>query len=196
MANLNSVAELSWLQLFPEGTSQSKVKKEQFIADAKTEYGYALWVKIMADKREEGELNVPSWLLSETELEVANDEMDISGLKVMRGLPFEIWLSNIGGIKCECRYIKTTMNMAQVLCDDDSLAAGDRLYYPSGKKIKFPKGVHKTPLPIIYANSGENIDGNIEVEDSLASVVRRSLIDLYGGKVDKKDVTNNSNPEQ
>lgn len=195
MANLNSIAEQAWRQLFPGPSDEVKVKKEEFMATAKTEYAYQLWIKIMAERREEGQLDIPSYLLSEAELEVVNGVMDISSLKIMRSLPWETWLQNVGGINCECPYVKTTLNLAQVLCDDDSLPDGARTYYAEGKKLKFPKGVHKSPLPIVYANSGENIKGYIEVEDSLAGVVRRSLIEIYGGKIGNKDVTNNSNPE-
>lgn len=196
MANLLSIAELAWKQLFPEGSDETKVKKEQFIADSKTEYAYQLWVKILADKREEGQIDIPSYLLSEKELEVADNVMDLTGLKIMRSLPFEIWLQNVGGINCECRYIKSTINLSQTLCDDDSIGDNDKTYYPVGKKIKFPRGTHSKKLTIIYANNGELVDDQIEVDDAIGGLVRRSLIELYGGKVGKQDETNNSNPEQ
>lgn len=195
MANLLSVAELAWKQLFPESSDESKVKKEQFIADSKTEYAYQLWLRILNDKNMEGQIDIPSYLLSEIELDVANDEMDISGLKIMRSLPFEVWLQNVGGINCDCQYVKTTFNLAQTLCDDDSLGDNAKTFYPLGKRIKFPKGVHKNRLPITYANNGENINGMIEVDDAIGGLVRRSLIELYGGKTGKEDKTNNTNPE-
>lgn len=195
MADLKSVAELVWRQLFPDPTVQTKVKKEEVLASAKVEYAYQLWLKLMADKREDGYIEVPSYLLSQKELDVSNNEMDISSLKIMRGLPWEIWLVQVGELDCECKYVKSTVNLAQVLCDDDSLGDSDKTYYVLGKKIKFPKGAHASKLPITYANSGEDIDGKIEVEDTIAGIVRRSLLDLYGGKIGPKDVTNNSNPE-
>lgn len=195
MANLLSIAELAWKQLFPGPSDEVKVKKEEFISTAKTEYAFQLWVTILAEKREEGQLEVPSYLLSEKEIDVVNNVMDLTGLKIMRSLPFDIWLQNAGGI-CECRYVKTTFNLSQVLCDDDSLSDSDKIYYAVGKKIKFPRGVHKTPLSITYANNGEAIDGNIEVDDAIGGMVRRSLIELYGGKIGKEDKTNNSNSEQ
>lgn len=193
MANLLSIAELAWKQLFPNPSDEVKTKKEEFISTAKTEYSYQLWLKLMAEKREEGAFSVPSYLLSETELEVKDNVMDISGLKIMRSIPWETWLSNIGGIDCRCKYVKSTLNLVQTLCDDDSLDDADKIYFVVGKKIMFPRGVHKSPLPIIYANSGENINGNIEVEDSLAGIVRRTLIEIYGGKVGVEDKTNNTN---
>lgn len=105
MANLLSIAELAWRQLFPGPSDEVKVKKEEFIATAKTEYSYQLWLRIMADRREFGEWDVPSYLLSEVELPVVNKEMDITSLKIMRGLPWETWLSNIGGVNCTCQPI-------------------------------------------------------------------------------------------
>lgn len=195
MADLKSVAELVWRQLFPDPTVRTKVKKGEVLASAKVEYAYQLWLKLMADKREDGYIDAPSYLLTEKELDVANDEMDISSLKIMRGLPWEIWLQNIGGVNCDCKYVKSTLNLAQVLCDDDSLGDSDKTYYVVGKKIKFPRGTHAKKLPITYANNGEDIDGKIEVEDTIAGIVRRTLLELYGGKIGSKDVTNNSNPE-
>lgn len=196
MADLNSVAELAWKAIFPEGSDETKVKKEQFIADAKLFYANEVWLKIMATKREDGEIEVPSYLLSEKEIDVVNNVMDLSELKILRSLPFEIWLQNLGGLNCECRYVKTTFNLAQVLCDDDSLSDSDKTYYPLGKKIKFPKGVHKTPLSITYANGGENVNGAIEIDDQIAASIRIALTALYLGKVGKEDKTNNSNNEQ
>lgn len=195
MANLNSIAEQAWRQLFPGPSDEVKVKKEEFIATAKTEYSYQLWLKLMAEKREEGYFSVPSYLLSEIELEVKDGVMDISSLKIMRSIPWETWLVKIGELNCKCSYVKSTINLAQVLCDDDSLDDSAKTYYVVGKKIKFPKGTHKTPLEITYANSGESIDGNIEVEDSIAGMVRRTLVEIYGGKIGPQDKTNNSNPE-
>lgn len=195
MANLNSIAELVWRQLFPDPTVQTKTKKEEVQASAKTEYAYQLWLKLMADKREDGYIEAPSYLLSEVELDVEDNEIDISDLKIMRGLPWEIWLQNLGGINCDCRYVKSTVNLAQVLCDDDSLGDSDKTFYVVGKMIKLPKGAHKDKLPLIYANSGESVDGKIEVDDTIGGIVRRSLFELYGGRIGNADKTNNDNPE-
>lgn len=192
MANLLSICEQVFLQIQPKATDESKTTVEEIIATGKSEYAYQLWMKLMAEKREDGYLEVPSYLLTETELEVVNNVMDVSDLKIMRGLPSEIWLQKIGEIDCKCKYIKTTLNLAQVLCDDDGLADTDKLYYAVGRKIKFPRGVHKTPLPIIYANSGEKVDGRIEIDDIIGGVVRRTLLEIYLGKVGPEDKTNNS----
>lgn len=182
--------------MFPNPGDENKISREEFIATGRSEYSYQLWLKILADRRENGELEIPSYLLSEIELEVVNKEIDVSGLKIMRSLPFETWLQNIGGINCECRYVKSTLNHSQLLCDDDSLNDGDRTYYAVGKKIKFPQGTHKEKLGITYANNGENVDGNIEVDDAIGGMVRRTLIQIYAGGIGKEDKTNNSNPEQ
>ena len=189
---LNEVAELSWKQLFPSGNDESKITKEEFIASARYEYANQLWLKLMAEKREDGYFDVPSYLLTEKELEVVDGVMDISGLKIMRTIPMEVWLQNIGGISCDCKYVKTTLNLAQTLCDDDSLSDSDKPYYVVGKKIKFTKGTHKSPLPIIYANNGESIDGDIEIDAQLGAIVRRVLVDIYGGKTGAEDKKNNS----
>lgn len=195
MANLLSIAEETWRQLFPDPTPQTKVKREEMIATAKNEYAYQLWLKLMVDKREDGYIEAPSYLLTEKELDIEDDTMDLSSLKIMRGLPWEIWLQNVGGMNCECKYVKSTVNLSQVLCDDDSLGDSDKTYYVLGKKIKFPRGVHKDKLSIIYANGGENIDGEIEVENTIGGIVRRTLLEIYAGRIGPADKTQNNNPE-
>lgn len=193
--NLLSVAEQAHSQLFPNPTDEPLIALEDFIATAKGEYAYQLWRKIKEDKREYGECEVPSYLLTETDppLEVVDNMIDISDLKIMRSIDQEQWLQNVGGINCECRYIKSTVNHTQLLCDDDSLGDGARTYYVLGKKIVFPQGTHKNALSIIYANNGEKIDGTIEVDDAVAGIIRRALIDIYAGRTGVEDKTNNTN---
>ena len=84
------------------------------------------------------------------------------------------------------------MNLSKILCDDDSLPDDAFTFYPQGKKIIFPKGTHTTPLSIVYANNGEEIDDTIEVDDAIGGIVRRSLIEIYGGKIGKEDTQNDS----
>lgn len=196
MSNLLEVCELAWRQLFPAGSDETKIKKEEFIASGRSEFAYQLWLKILADKREDGAVEIPSYLLVEKELEIVNNVMDISGLKIMRSIPWETWLQKIGPMDCECRYVKSTLNLSQVLCDDDSLADGDKTFYAVGKKIKFPLGVHKSPLPITYVSAGEKIEDTVEVDDAIAGLVRRTLIELYAGKIGAEDKTNNTNSDR
>lgn len=193
MANLLEIANVAWLQLYPLGSGRAPVTKEEFISTAKTEFAYQQLLMAWQEKAVEGFFNVPSYLTTEVELEVKDDEMDISGLDILRSLPQEVWLQNIGGLTCECEYVKTNVNLAQVLCDDDSMGENVRTYLVVGKKIRFPMGVHKTPLTLMYANSGKDTDGNIEVDDAIGGIVRTRLIEIYGGKVGVEDDTNNSN---
>lgn len=194
MIDLLSIAEQAHSQLFPNPTDETAIDKEEFQATAKSEYAYQMWRKSKEDRRETGERMVPDYLLSTKEFDVKDNIIDLSGVGVL--MVWEEWLQNIGGVRCECRYVKTTVNLAQALCDDDSLPEGDKLYYLIGRQIHFPNGVHKTPLPIIYANNGELIDGRIEVDDAVAGVIRTRLIEIYGGKVGQEDKTNNSNPNK
>lgn len=192
MSNLLEIAETVFRQVYPNPTDETKTKLGEIISSAKGEYAYQLWMKLMAERREEGYFEVPSYLLTEKELDVVSNEIDLTGLQIMRSLPSEIFLQQVGGINCDCLYVKSTLNLAQVLCDDDSLPDSAKIYYVVGKKIKFPKGTHKTPLPIIYANGGEKVDDMIEVDSVVGGIVRRTLLDLYLGKVGKEDKTNNS----
>ena len=182
--------------MFPNPNDETKMMRGQVIADAKSEYAYQMWLKSKADKREDGHYSVPTYLLSEKVLSIQNDEADISDLKVLRSLDHDQWLQNIGGIVCSCKYIKTTHSLVQALCEDDSLGPDIKRYYIIGKKIKFPDGVHKKELPIIYLNNGSDVDSGIEIDDIMAGLIRRSLLDLYAGKVGIEDKTNNTNSEK
>lgn len=197
MASLKSIADLTWRQLFPKGSDETKITREEFLATAKSEYGYQFWIKSKADKAEDGEFYVPSYLLTEDILEVKDNEADISKLKsagkaVMQGMDQDMWLQNIGGIGCECTYIRTTVNRAQALCGDDSLPDDVKTYLVIGNKIKFPRGTHTTSLPIIYANNGSKVNSDIEVDEVIGAMVRRGLLELYAGKVGAEDVINDS----
>lgn len=193
MANLKEIAELAWLQLYPKPSDETAVTKEEFIATAKAEFAYQELLMAWKEKREEGYFNVPSYLSTEIELEVKDNEMDISALKILRSLPQEVWLQNIGGLDCKCKYVKSTINLTQLLGDDDSMGDNVRTYLVVRKTIKFPQGVHTSPLTIIYANSGEDVDGRIEVDGAIAAIIRTRLIEIYGGKTGQEDETNNSN---
>jgi hypothetical protein len=193
MANLLSIAEQAYNQLFPRPTDEEAVDKQDFVATAKNVFAYELWRKIKEDKLLYGECDIPSYLLSEAKLDVKDDEMDISSLKIMRSIDQELWLQNIGGMNCECLYVKSTLNLSKILCDDDSLPDDSRTFYPQGLKIKFPNGVHATPLSIIYANQGEEVNERIEIDDAIAGIVRVRLIEIYGGKIGQEDKANDSN---
>jgi hypothetical protein len=192
MANLLSIAEQCWSQIFPRPNDEEAVDREDFVATAKNQYALELWKKIKEDKVVYGESDIPSYLLSEAEMEVVDNEMDISSLNIMRSIDQDLWLQDIGGMNCECLYVKSTLNNTKALCDDDSLPDNAKTFYPQGKKIKFPLGVHKTQLKINYANKGETIDDNLEIDDMIAGIIRRSLIDIYGGKIGAEDNTNDS----
>lgn len=196
MANLKETAELSWRQLYPNPNDETAISLEEFIATAKSEYAYEMWLKARNDKREEGSYDVPSNILVEKELDVKDGIMDISDLQILRSIPEEKWLQNIGGLNCECKYIKSDVNKTALLCDDDSLPDAARTYYVVGNKIKFPQGAHDSKLSIIYASSGEDIDDNISIDDAIAGIIRTRLIEIYGGKTGKEDVTNNTNSSE
>lgn len=196
MVTLESTSELAWRQLFPQPNDETAITKEEFIETARSEFAFLMWRKIKEDKRDYGECEIPSWLLTETDppLEVVDNTIDISDLKIMRGIDQELWLQNVGSVDCECRYVKSTLNHTQLLCDDDSLGDGARTYYVVGKKIIFPQGTHKNSLSIIYANSGESIDKETIIDDAIAGILRRSLVDIYAGRTGAEDKTNNTNP--
>lgn len=194
MSNLLSIAELAWRQFTPNPGAQNAITKEEFQATAKTEYAYQMWLKSKMDKLEEGLFLVPSYLLTEVEVDVVSGEVNLADLEIMKGLDQnELWLQNVGGISCECRYVKSSMNMTQLMCDDDSLGDDVKTYYVMGRKIKFPQGTHKDKILITYANNGQNVDGGIEVDDAIGAVIRTRLIEIYTGKTGQEDKTNDNN---
>ncbi len=193
MANLKEIAELAWSQLFPQPGDEVAVDREDFVSTAKTEYAYQLWRKIKEDKREYGESDIPSYLLKTVTLPVVDNKVSLTGLSIMRSIDQELWLQDVGGMNCDCEYIKSTINNSKLLCDDDSLPEDSKTYYPRGKEIIFPKGTHADEIEITYANSGEDIDDEIEVDDALGGIVRVRLIEIYGNKVGIEDNKDDSN---
>lgn len=193
MSNLLEIAELAWEQVFPSGGDETRISKESFIATAKTEYAYQYLLFYWKQKREEGFFNIPSHLLSEVELPVVDDEIDISKLKVFNAFGTDRFLVNVGGLTCSCEYVKSNVNTAALLCDDDSLSDDTRTYLIVGNKIKFPRGTHASRLTIIYTNTGEKVSDRIECDDAIGGIVRTRLVEIYGGgKTGKEDDSNNS----
>lgn len=196
MADLKSIAQLAYDQLFPNPTDEEKVSRIDFLETAKSEYSYQFLLWYWREKGTEGVFNMPGNLSTEFELDVVNNEIDISGLDIMSRLPNDLWLQNVGGLTTDCNYIKSNINQTQLLKEDDSLPDDYKTYLIVGKKIKFPLGTHKTPISIIVANSGKEVDDSIEVDDAIAGIIRRSLIEIYGGRVGVENKTNDTNGNQ
>lgn len=197
MANLLEIAELAYNQIFPLPRDKNAIALEEFIATAKIEYAAAMWIYRQEQISNDGSFEMPSDLLTESEpLDVVNNEIDISSLNYLSSLPNDLWLQNIGGLGCECTYIKTTIRLSQILCEDDSIPESSKPYLIVGKKIKFPKGTHAKSVAIIYANNGTGIDPRvIECNEYVGSKVREKLMGLYGKKL-PADTTNNQNVDQ
>lgn len=193
MASLQEVCELAWRQIFPNPGDETSITKEEFIATGRYEWAYQTLLASYNEKTLEGDYEVPSYLLTEVDKEIVNNEMDISDLKYFKSLPKDIWLVKIGD-GCTCKYVKSTANLSQLLCDDDSLPDTTKTYYISGKKIKFPQGAHSKHLLLTYANMGEGISGNTDIDDAIGAIIRTRLNEIYLGKLPPADVTNNSNP--
>lgn len=192
MASLNELVQTVYDIVNPLPRAKNSIDIEDYKSAARLEYAAAMWIYRQEQRNLDGQFQMPSDLLTDTELNVVNDEADISGLKFLSALPDDLWIQNLGGINCECKYVKTNINLAQVLCDDESLGS-DRRYYVSGKKIKFPDGTHANKIPITYANNGNDVDDDVEVNEYIGSKVRDKLLAVYGKKL-PVDVTNNSNP--
>lgn len=194
MANLLEVANLAFNTVFPIPNEKTANSLEEFIAQAKIQYASSMWIYRQEQIATDGYFQMPSDLLTEIELDVNEKEIDLSKLEYLAALPNDLWLQNVGGINCECKYVKTTYNLAQLLCDDDSMNDSDHLFYILGKKIKFLKEPHKSKLPITYANTGTRLnEREIEVNDYVAEKVGTKLLQIYGKRMPVDD-TNNQTP--
>lgn len=192
MPTLQSIAELSWRKLFPSPSDETAITKEEFVESAKIEFAYQLLLQYWGQKRQDGSYDIPSYLLRQEDLPVEDDQIDISSLEISRSLPNDIWLSCVGDITCGCEYVKSTVNMTQLMCDDDSL--GDKkTYLIVGNRIRFPRGTYSNKIPITYASKGLDLDGELEIDEALGALVRQRLQELYGNP-EVVDVTNNTNP--
>jgi hypothetical protein len=192
MASLNEISQLCYDQIFPLPRGKNAIDIEEFKANARLEYANSMWIYRMEILSAEGQFQMPSDLLTESDpLPVVNNEIDISELKYLSALPNDLWLQNIGGHNCECNYIKTNINLNQILCDDDSIG-NDKIYYIVGKKIKFPRGTHSKNISIIYANNGSDIDDDIEVNEYVGAKVRDKLLSIYGKSLPVDETNNNS----
>lgn len=191
--NINEVAALVWRQLQPTSGGTPTIHLEEFKSSARAEFAYQMLLLAWKEKRDEGYYTVPAYLLKEVEKEVVNNEMDISDLEYFKSLPSEVWLQDMGGLGCECKYVKSTVNHSKLLCGDDSLDDDTRTFYVLGDKIKFPQGAHAKKLTLTYADKGGDVDGNMDIDDAVAAIIRERLIGLYAGKVGVNDETNNEN---
>lgn len=193
---LREAAELAWRQIFPNPGDETAITKEEFIQTALLQYSWEVWRNAKEDKRSEGFYNVPSNLMSSTTLDIKENKVDLSGLNILRALPNDTWLINVGGFLSKCKYIASTINTTQLLEDDDSLPDDARTYLVVGNEIIFPKGAHSNQIPLIYANNGLGIDSDeVEIDEMLGAIIRTKLIDIYGRK-GAEDETNNSNSSE
>jgi hypothetical protein len=192
---LLEIAQVAFDQLNPKPSDETALDREHFISAAKTEFAWQMWRQSKEEAAMEGEYNPPSYLLTEKDFEVMDNEIDLTEIEFLKSLTSDTAIRNVGGLNCECLYVRTNTNLAQIFCDDDS--SGDvKKYLLIGKKIRFLDKPHKDKLPIIYVNNGHGIDDQTEVDESLAKLVGDYLIQRFGGKVAAEDTSNNSNPNQ
>lgn len=192
MASLNEIAQLCYDIIFPLPRGKNSIDIEDFKATSKVQYAAAMWIYRQELLNTDGQFQMPSDLLSESDpLPVVDDSVDVSGLNYLSALPNDLWLQNIGGLGCDCKYVKSTLNLSQVLCGDDSLG-NEKPYYIIGKKIKFPEGADAKTLVITYANMGNSIDDDVEVNEYIGAKVQEKLLAIYGKKLPADETNNNA----
>ena len=191
MANLKSIAQVSYDQMYPNATAQTSIKVEHFIEAAKSRYAWELWRISKEEKRNEGEWDIPSSLLRKATIEIKDNAADISALKIFRGFEGDTWISSIGGFDTDCSYTRQTVNISRMLLDDEYLG-NSKPYTVIGKSIEFPRGAHRKSESIVYASNGEDLDDAIEVDDVAGELVGIYLVQRFSGKM-PEDRTSNSN---
>lgn len=194
MADLKSIAQVNYDQIYPNATSQTSVKVEHLIEEAKTRYAWELFKIGKETKRADGEWEIPSDLWREANIEVEDNEADLSGLNIFRSFEGDSWVGNIGGLGSDCKYMRLTLNLSQAF--DDEYLGNSRSYIVVGEKIKFPQGAHKSPLPIIYATNGGDLDEEIQVDDAVGALVSDYLFKKFSGKLpeDRSADSNTNKP--
>lgn len=184
MADLLSICQVAYDEVYPNATAQTAIKVEHFIEAGKSKYAFELWRISKEEKRLEGEWDIPSALLREATIEVADNVADISNLKIFRSFEGDTWIQNIGDFNPEdgCNYIRQTVNVSRMLLDDEYLG-NSKPYTVIGNSIKFPKGAHDKSIPIIYASNGEDLEDQILIDDAIGEIVGIYLVQRFSNKL-------------
>lgn len=194
MVSLQTLGEVVHRQIMGNNSDEVRITLEEVIEAAKIQYGTEVWTQAYLFYRDWGYYEIDTVILREVEKEVKNNEIDLTDLSIMRSIPFEMWIQSVGGVSCECQYIKSTLSLSKILCNEDSLGH-DRTWYVVGNKIKFPQGTKEKKLPIIYANDGSDLDTDETfIPDAIAGMVRQKLLEQYLGRIPPTDMSNNSSP--
>jgi hypothetical protein len=195
LPTLQSITQTVYDQIYPNPSDETPIDFEIFLEVARSHYAYRVWELNRSEVNSSGENNIPSSLLSEAELIVVNKEANISHLRALTSLPNNTWIQSIGGFECgECKYISMDVNKYKLLCDDISRKIGDKAIIPLSNKILFPEGTFgdDEKVSIIYANMGENVEGETLINDALGAMVRTALLKEFSPKF-VEDKTNDSN---
>ena len=192
MADLHTIAQVAYDQVFPNADDQTSIKVQHFIEVAKTRYAQELFILSKESKRIDGKWDIPESLLRETTLKIENNEADISDLKIFQSFEGHKWVGMLGRFgNDDCKYIKQTINLANII-DSEEYCGNSKPYVIIGKKIKFPLGAHHDTESLIYASSGEDLDDSFEVDDAIGDRVGDYLFKRFSNKL-PEDRTDNSN---
>lgn len=185
---LNEIAENVWRQAFPRPGDETAVPKWVVLNTAKLEYAGIIAIDAM-QKRMMSEFELPSELLQTAVLKVSKDDFevkaDISDLPIVRAIPNDMWWLDLRG---KCEYMKTTARDAMIY---DAANTPKIRAYPTRNSIVFPEGTPESEVRLYFAGFGE-VNTEMQINADLAAMVRQRLDQIYLGRPQKEDLTNNS----
>lgn len=180
MPTLNEVCELVWRKVVPNGSAQSDTKRDEIIATGQLQYASSMWIRSKELEASDGYFEIPAGLLTEKEFPVNDNMIDLTDEPVLNSLGSNGWLQDVGGVGCDCKYIKSSLNEEKILKGDDSIGNA-RTFFPVGKKIMFPRGTHNSKLKVTYVNNGSGLDADeIMIDEYVGAKVMDKLMQLYG----------------
>jgi len=189
MVKLFSIAETVWRQIHPQPGDETSVLLAEVIASAKVEYAGVIAINAY-QLRAENEFEVPSEIIGVKKIDIQDNVADLSNLKIVRGLPNDLWFISLTGEKCG--YVKTTAS-GHLLSNPQDIQP-KKFVYAVGERLIFPDGTQDKNATLVYADAGTDFN-DIPIPENLGMLVRQRLEQIYLGKVGREDLTNNSSSD-
>lgn len=192
MTSLKEIVQAAYEIVYPMPSDETPIKKEAFMVTAKAELAFNYWKISKERKNTEGYFEVDSHLMTTIDLPVVNNKLQLANLPILRSLENDRWLIQLGDFG-SCTFTKTSINQIKLYQGNDSLPDNEIVYVIIGNEIRFDREIKQKTLSLTYANEGDDINADVQIDGVLGAIVMRSLLDIYQKK-NPTDTTNNSNP--